>query len=621
MKTKLAKLPKILQDEGLKGLWWRVKVRVAGDPYLKHFQHSYEEWYKTHGIESLDLLSLKKEANKLKHKPLISILTPVYNTNIEHLKACINSVVAQVYENWELILVDDHSSNDQVWETLQNFSQKDKRIKILKRHSNGHICQASNDALAQAKGEWVALLDHDDYLWPNALLEIVKTINEKPQVQFIYTDEDKIAEDGKTHCDPFFKPDWSPHFLWSCNYITHFAVIKTNLVNKIGGFREGVEGAQDWDLFIRLIDEVEGWSKHPHQKTCPITHIPTIIYSWRKSPTSTASEKHSLTAKNYAYSAQEKVLNDFFAKKGGAVVKATQYLGIYDVQPILTKKPKISVIIPTNAYSLLLEKLLYYLRLAGKKYELEVLIVANNCTSEDEKEIKVSLRPEDQYLTFNQSFNFSAMCNLATKQAGGEVLLFLNNDVEIMSEDWLEKLLAYALRPEVGGIAPRLLYLNGRLQNNGLVLAPQINREKIKIGEWVAPYFRNSHPKQNMGIGTVLHSSIRNYTALTGAVFMIEKRKLQAVGGWDEKLAVAFNDVDLCLKLNDAGYFNVLNPFVTMIHHESQTLGQPSETRIALMQTEENYMQKKWGDKLYHDHFFSKWYLLKDGKMEINAKI
>jgi len=319
----------------------------------------------------------------LNHQPKISLITPVYNPEKKHLIECIESVLNQSYPNWELCLVDDASTKKYVKEILDNYSKKDKRIKVKFRDKNGHICVASNDALKMAKGEYIGLLDHDDFLWPNALYEVVKLINQKPHVQFIYSDEDKLDYDGKTHVDPFFKPDWSPDYLRSINYITHFAVLKKSLIDKIGGFRVGTEGAQDWDLFLRASFYLEKniGQCHPLDEKNPIQHISTILYSWRKTSQSTASEKHASTVKNYAYKNQKKVLADDLKRRGyEGLVEPTKYLGLWRVRYKIIGNPLVSIIIPTKDkyeyISLCLNSIIK--KTSYKNYELVIVDTGSN---------------------------------------------------------------------------------------------------------------------------------------------------------------------------------------------------------------------------------------------------
>ncbi len=310
---KIFKGLKILFAKGPKALAEKIQEKIAQNYYQLSINQQYQIWLKKNYPTKKDLQNQKKESKKFKYKPLISIITPIYNPAKKDLIDCIESVVNQSYPNWQLCLVDDASTASYVKPILKEYAKKDKRITVKFRDKNGHICQTSNDALKLAKGEFIALLDHDDFLWPNALYEVVKLLNKKPSAQFTYSDEDKLDYDGKTHIDPFFKPDWSPDYLRSINYITHFAVLKKSLIKKIGGFRVGTEGAQDWDLFLRAswwLEKNIGHC-HPLDKKNPIQHIPTILYSWRKTHQSTSSEKNVGKVKNYAYVNQIKIINDY----------------------------------------------------------------------------------------------------------------------------------------------------------------------------------------------------------------------------------------------------------------------------------------------------------------------
>lgn len=307
---------KVLLTEGPFILIEKIKLKIYEQKNIYRINQRYQIWLKKNYPSPAQVSKQSQLIKSFKYQPLISIITPVYNPEKKHLIDCIESVINQSYKNWELCLVDDASTKKYVKQILLGYQKKDKRIKIKFRAKNGHICRASNDALKLATGEFVALLDHDDFLWPNALYEVVKLLNKKPHAQFIYSDEDKLDYDGKTHIDPFFKPDWSPDYLRSINYITHFAVLKKSLVDKIGGFRVGTEGAQDWDLFLRATYWLEKniGHCHPLDKKNPILHISTVLYSWRKTLQSTASEKNIKKVKKYSYKNQVKVVKYFYKK-------------------------------------------------------------------------------------------------------------------------------------------------------------------------------------------------------------------------------------------------------------------------------------------------------------------
>jgi len=312
-----------------------VQSRRLAKRVTRKRDRQYQVWFAHHWPTSNELKTQSKKSNKFEYQPLISIVVPTYNTDINFLEACIESVQNQSYSNWQLCLADDASTDPEVRRIIEDYARKDSRIVYTFREKNGHISMASNSALELAGGEFVGLLDHDDVLWPNALFEVVSVLNQDKKTDFVYSDEDKLSENGKRHEDPYFKPDWSPEQLRCHNYITHFSVIRRTLVNKVGGFRKGVEGAQDWDLFLRV-------SLH----TDKIKHIPTILYSWRKAPTSTALRAD---AKDYAWKVQEKVLeDDLKARNLKGEVQTTAILGLWNIayQPMLDKK--VSIIIPTK---------------------------------------------------------------------------------------------------------------------------------------------------------------------------------------------------------------------------------------------------------------------------------
>jgi len=610
---KIKKLPSIYQNEGIKGLQWRTSIRLWGDPYQRLYHREYQQWYKKNGIHTLDMKKLKALSRSLSKQPLISILTPVYNTDHQSLKDCINSVLSQAYGHWELILVNDNSTNSEIIPILNSFLAQDKRIKVLHRTKNGHICVASNDALKMARGEWVALLDHDDVLWPNALYEVAKRINDHPSVKFIYSDEDKIAEDNVTHCDPFFKPDWSPHFMWSCNYITHFSVIKTSLVKKVGGFRKGTQGAQDWDLFLRVIKALDGYSQHPWNSKCQIQHISQVLYSWRKSESSTASEKHAVKAKTYAYDVQVTVLDDAISNVGGGKVNLTKYIGLYETVPKLKNLSSVAVIIPTKDNLKFLEKCLRSLEQSTYQ-NFQIYIVDTGSSDKVKSQYEDLTRLPIKTLTWNKPFNFSAVCNFAADRSKEDYLVFLNDDTECMTPDWIERMLAYAQRDEVGAVGCRLLYPSMLIQFNGLILG---NEKGVVLGQkgFVSNYFRLADPRRNYGVASLILENIRDYSAITGACMMISRKKHDLIHGFDDKFKIAFNDVDYSLKLNQQYLFNIVIPQVQFVHHESISLGRPSEGKrdLKLFAIEISMMRKKWNKMLDSDSFFNSNLALKSG--------
>ncbi|MCL5783754.1 MAG: glycosyltransferase family 2 protein, partial [Patescibacteria group bacterium] len=398
------------------------------------------------------------------------------------------------------------------------------------------------------------------------------------------------------YVDPFFKPNWSPDYLRSVNYITHFAVIKRNLVNKVGGFRAGYEGAQDWDLFLRVTRETQN-----------IFHIPTILYSWRKSPSSTASRKYVGQVKIYAQKSQKKALEDDLKERNytGRVVP-TEYLGLWRVKYKINENPLVSIIIPTKdkyeyisrCLSSILKKTIY------KNYEL--VIVDTGSTDREVLDLYKNVKNSHnntQIIKWQKEFNFASVSNLGVEKSNGDYIVLLNNDTEVTTPDWLESMLEHAQRPKVGAVGCKLLYPSGEIQHAGVILG--IRGGSIQKG--VAGHAFKYYTNRDHGEFFQMMHSVRDYSAVTAACLMISKNKYFKVGGIDPVFRVAFNDVDFCLKLHKKGFFNVYTPFAVLCHHESVSVGKPEAgTRdLEEFQKEINLMHKKWGNLLQQDPFYN----------------
>ena len=542
-------------------------------------------------------LRLQKK-RRFKHKPTISILVPTYNTNHQFLKKCIESVIDQTYSNWQLCIADDASSDKDVVDIIKSYAKKDSRIKYVKRAKNGHICKATNSALNMADGEFIALLDHDDMLWPNALYEVVDALNKDNALDFIYSDEDKVDESGDVHSGPFFKPDWSPEFLRSINYITHFAVIRRELVNKVGGFRSGYEGAQDWDLFLRVSRETD-----------KIHHIPTVIYSWRMSDTSTAKNPSS---KDYAYTNQHKVLEDDVKQRGmKAKVDWQIPLFMLRVKYELKKEAMVSIIIPTKDQYSFIEQCLRSIDEKTDYKNIEVIIVDTGSKDKRVWELYDKYKEKWSHLKIeklNKKFNFAAVCDYGATFAKGEYLLFLNNDTQVISGSWVEDMLGYAQQDEIGAVGCKLYYPDGKLQHGGVILGVGGQDDTPGIAGHIFPAFREN-PQQDPA-QSLYDGGTRNFMAVTAACVMVSKDKFNEVNGFDPVFQIAFNDVDLCLKLHKKGYRSVYLPHVELFHHESISVGKPGEKKRdeTVFAKEIQLMLKKWkplieNDPYYHPDF------------------
>lgn len=544
----------------------------------------YHQWFIKHYPSFTELRDQKDLAKHFTYQPVISILVPTYNTDTEHLRLCIESVLAQTYFNWELCIADDASPDTSVAETVREYAAIDSRIRLTVREQNGHICAASNSALEMARGDYVSLLDHDDILWPNALYEVVSTLNTHPEAELIYTDEDKLELDGETHTEPFFKPDWNPDFLRTCNYITHFATLKKDLMEEIGGFRMGTEGAQDWDVFLRATEATDG-----------IFHIPKIVYSWRKSLTSTAM---TADAKGYAYENQKKVMQDDIERRGySGEAETTYYKGYWRVHYDIIGTPKVSIIIPTKDRLEFLRECLPSILDKTTYDNYEIVLVDTGSSDSRVWDYYRSLEEEHEHISVHEweeaEFNFAAVCNFGAQKAEGDHYLFLNNDTKVITEGWIENMLEYSQRPETGAVGCKLLFSDNTIQHAGIILGMSNEQSIQGVAGHVFSAWDDSSTDH---IKVLFADSVRNYSAVTAACLMVQRDTFHHVKGFNPKFQIAFNDVDFCLKLQKAGYFNTYTPHAKLYHFESKSVGKYKTKRRNTDQfvKETNAMGKKW---------------------------
>ena len=523
--------------------------------------------------------------------PLISILLPTYNSDIKFLRQCIDSVINQSYENWELCIADDASTNAGVRDVISSYAEKDNRIKYVFREENGHISNSSNSAIKLASGEWVALLDHDDLLHPHALSYVVKEIIHNPSVQFIYTDEDKIDVNG-LRLDPHFKSDWNLDLLYSQNYVSHLGVYKTDLVKKIGGFREGYEGSQDYDLLLRYSREIDDKN---------VVHIPKVLYHWRAIDGSTAL---SSGEKSYTTQSGIKSLKDHFDNLDMDVVVEkgkldNTYRVIYPLIDETGKKPLVSLIVPTyNGKDITKQAIESILELTD--YEnYEIILVDNNSDDPQSLEYFSSLEKHEKItvLRYPHPFNYSAINNFAVKYAKGEIIGLINNDIEVINSGWLGEMVSHAIRKEIGCVGAMLYYANDTIQHAGVILG---------IGG-VAGHSHKYFPKGSNGYFSRL-KLVQNLSAVTAACLIVRKEIYSEVAGLNEKdLTVAFNDVDFCLKVGEAGYRNLWTPYAELYHHESISRGtEDNPEKVKRFNKEVKYMKDTWGEVLKKDKFYNK---------------
>ncbi|MDQ6655601.1 MAG: glycosyltransferase [Verrucomicrobiota bacterium] len=532
----------------------------------------YQAWLARHRATPEELEGMRKEAATFTNAPLISILTPVFNTPPAWLAAAVDSVRAQVYENWELILIDDASTDESTLNLLQSLTTPDRRIRCTRREQTGGISAASNTGLAMAAGEWIGLLDHDDFLEPDALFRVAQLLQAHPDADVIYSDEDKLTEEGFDA--PLFKPDWSPDFFLSYNYICHFATLRRTLVDEVGGFRSDFDGAQDYDLLLRVIEN-----------TRRIHHIPRVLYHWRRSASSTSD---NIRRKPKALEAGKNAINEHLQRAGEAAHVVVDWrTHAYCVRRELLHDRRISIIIPVRDGIPLLSRCIDSLVKATSYHDYEIVIVNNDSASEEAR--RYFAGTPHRVLNFPGPFNFSAINNFAVAQTDSPWLLFLNNDVEVIESEWLSAMAEHIQRPAVGAVGARLLYPNDTVQHAGIV---------VGVGGIAEDAFRG-FGAEDPGVCRQLQV-IRNYSAVTGACLMTRREVFDEVGGFDEeRLPVTFNDVDLCLKMRRAGYQIVYTPFAKLYHHESATRRPSVEAR------ETEVMRERWADALARDPYYN----------------
>ena len=466
--------------------------------------------------------------------------------------------------------------NLRVKSILEEYAEGDDRIKVVYRSENGHICRSSNSALELATGEYIALLDHDDLLPPHALAKVVQLLDEHPEADFIYSDEDKVDEQN-VHKDPFFKPDWCPDSFLARMYTCHLGVYRRSLVEKVGNFRVGFEGSQDYDLVLRVTE-----------KTDKIFHIPDVLYHWRIHSRSTAARSN---VKPYATDAARLALSEAIARRDepGKVTTRSNFPGVYTVRYQIKQPKLVSIIIPTKDLADILDVCLKSIfgKTTYKNYE--VIVIDNGSTEKKTVRCLESWQQQQpkkfNYYSYDVPFNYSQINNYGVEQARGEYLLFLNNDTEVISKDWLEGMVEQAQRPSIGAVGSLLLYPDDTIQHAGVVLG---------IGGVAGHSHKHLHVSQSGYISQAV--STNNYSAVTGACMMCRREVFESVGGFEEKLAIAFNDVDLCLKIARRGYRNIYLPHVMLYHYESKSRGyENTPAKQARFAKEINYMRQTWG--------------------------
>lgn len=543
----------------------------------------YEKWFKANKATKEQLELQRKK--KFQYEPKISIIVPTYKTPKKFLKEMIDSVVEQTYTNWELCIGDGSADDISVKEVLEQYAKKDSRIKYDVLKENLGISGNTNAALALATGDFIALLDHDDLLAPNALYEVVRRINKYEDVDVVYTDEDKISMDLKSHFQPHFKPDFNIDLLRSNNYICHFFVARKTVVDKVGGFRSEYDGSQDYDFIFRCTQEARR-----------IEHIAKILYYWRMHKNSVAENPES---KMYAFEAGKKAIEDNLRVNGlKATVSHTKYLGFYRVKYDVKDSPLVSIIIPNKDEKSSLKQCIDSILEKTTYSNYEIIVVENNSTCKEIFEYynEIEKNEKIKVVMWKDEFNYSAINNYGVNNSNGEFIILLNNDTQIITPDWIEVMLGECQREDVGIVGAKLLYPDNTVQHAGVIIGlggiaghAMVDIEKDEPG-----YFAKALIQQDL-------------SAVTAACLMVKRKVFDEVGGLEEKLKVAFNDVDFCLKVREKGYLIIFEPNVLLYHYESKSRGAENTLeKISRFEGEIAYMEKEWkkilknGDPYYN---------------------
>jgi glycosyltransferase involved in cell wall biosynthesis len=581
----------------------RMLLRATGLSLLAR-STSYRTWLKRHGaLTAADRAAIARRIAALPERPLMSVVMPVFNPDPAALRSAIASVRAQIWEEWELCVADDASTDPRIPALLAETAAADPRIRVTQREANGHICAASNTALDLARGEWVVLLDHDDVLAPEALCEIAFAAADHPDVQVVYSDEDKLDERGRRY-GPYFKAGFDPELLLGQNVVNHLGAYRAALLRRVGGFREGFEGSQDHDLALRCLAAAGEDA---------FLHIPAVLYHWRQP---VAALSYSQTYLDRCTAASRRAVEEHLAARGVAArVQAAPLAPHYNrvAYALPDPTPMVSVIVPTRDRAELLKTCLDGVLTRTEYASLEVIVVDNDSAEPRTHELFAALRadPRVRVLPVPGPFNYPALNNTAVAVARGDILLLLNNDTEVIEPGWLTELVSFAARPGIGAVGAKLLYPDRTVQHCGVVLG-------VGVGDGtVAGHFGLGAAGVDAGPFGWL-ALARSVSAVTAACLAVKRADWQRVGGMDaENLKVAYNDVDFCLRLRAAGLRNVVTPNAVLLHHESKSRGpEVGLEKQARFMAEARFMRAKWGALLDNDPYWSPNLLLVEPRFE-----
>ena len=579
-------LQKKVQKYAEKGLrYWRNQgSRALVDKMISKVKTAstreipYQKWIIRHLPSNKELEKQRRE--KFDYQPKISIVVPLYKTPEKYLLQLVESVKAQTYPNWELCLSDGSGENSPLTSFLKSLEAGDERIKVAYNEQALQISENTNAGIEIATGAYIAFADHDDELTPHALFECVKALNKDRKIRLIYSDEDKMSMDGHKFFQPHFKPDYNPDLLCTVNYICHLFVVQREILDQVGTFRKEFDGAQDYDFIFRCVEAVD-----PSE----IYHVTKILYHWRCHEDSTAENPES---KTYAFEAGKRAIEEHYHRTGiRAEVYQGEFLGLYRTRFLRDYDPLISIIIPNKDHIEDLKRCMDSIDQKSSYKNYEYIIVENNSTDEKTFQYYKNLEeenPKAHVVYWDKEFNYSAINNYGATFAKGEYILLLNNDTEIINETCLEELLGYCMRSDVGAVGARMYYEDDTIQHAGVV---------IGFGG-IAGHCFVLQPRGTTGY---CHRIIcaQDYSAVTAACMLVKKSAFDEVGGLTEELAVAFNDIDFCMKLREAGYLIVYNPYAELYHYESKSRGlEDTPEKVARFNKEMQIFERRWPDIL-----------------------
>src|SRR6266513_4265984 len=542
---------------------WKKLGRKRGKP-TSVAPNEYQKWFERHRASAQDLKRMRDEARAFALRPLISVITPVFDTPVQRLEEAVESVLSQAYENWELVLVDDGSSATDLLRALPVLAARDRRIVLKSLGKHEGISAALNQAIALARGKWVAFFDHDDILEPDALFHIAKLLQMHPDADLMYSDEDKLADDGFEA--PVFKPDWSPDFFLSCNYLGHLTAVRRDIVQKAGGFRSQFHSAQDYDLFFRVVEQ-----------TNRIQHIPRVLYHWRRSESSSAI---SVRQKPGQLEATRLAIQDHLKRRGERAHVAVDWrTHAFCVRRELSETRKISVIVSGRHGPESLERCIGSLTSKTSYSNYEIVFVHGD-------EFPHAATHLHRLLYFSGADNVSAAKNFAVNNTDNSWVLLLDDMIEIIEPDWLTIMAEHVQRPEVGAVGAQLLNSTGAVEEAGIV---------IGVNKIAQPAF-HGFPAERPGVNRQLQVT-RNCSAVSSACMLTRREVFRAVGGFDENLSGALADVDLCLKMRRASYLIVYTPFVKLYCHDTR----PGRSDMA----GEAIMEQRWAGVLQRDPYYN----------------